>query len=181
MNCGPLPPFLIPNSSFLIAFIPPQKAWSSLREISPMDPHARSATALCRSHSAEWGVLWVWSLARMRYGSPVMPWIGWYYAFCVLVTRDWWRVTRKSFIAYHLSVCRNIIGYGSCTISSSHANRGFEVYKRDGSFLHLPDAFKGIRVSSSFDEFRNCSFELGLHVPLSINTENWGKKRTFSR
>ena len=72
-------------------------------EKDPMNPHARSATARCWSSPAGEGVLLVLSLARMRYGSPVMPWIGRYYAFCFwwLVTRDWWPGGHSSFV-----ICR---------------------------------------------------------------------------
>ena len=129
-----------------------------------MNPHARSATARCWSSPAGEGVLLVLSLARMRYGSPVMPWIGRYYAFCFwwLVTRDWWLGSHSSFV-----ICRfaRVGGHGSCTISYLTSGREDEVYKRDDFFLHLPDLFKDVCTWSSFNGFRSRSFRPGLHYP----------------
>ena len=114
-------------------------------EKDPMNPHARSATARCWSSPAGEGVLLVLSLARMRYGSPVMPWIGRYYAFYF-----WWLVTGDSWLGSHSSfvICRfaRVGGHGSCTISYLTSGREDVVYRRDDFFLHLPDSFKGIRV-----------------------------------
>ena len=61
------------------------------------------------------------------------------FRFLWLVTRDWWLGSHSSLIICRFEGFERIRSF---TISSSHANRGVEVYKRDDSFLHLPDCFK---------------------------------------
>ena len=146
-----------------------------------MNPHARSAAARCWSPPAGEGVLLVLSLARMRYGSPVMPWIGRYYAFYF-----WWLVTGDSWLGSHLSsghwpVCEKIVDTVLAPYPTLISGWEDEVYKRDCFFLHPPDSFKDKRADLVLMDSETALSSSGFITPLYIKTEKWGKRRTFWR
>ena len=146
-----------------------------------MNPHARSATARCWSSPAGEGVLLVLSLARMRYGSPVMPWIGRYYAFCFCVTSDWWLVTRDLEVIHRLSFVglQELVDMALAPYPTWRQVERMKSIKEMISFSIYQISLKMCAHDPALMDSETALSSSDFITPLYIKTEKWGKKRTF--